>query len=68
MDKHKVESRNLALERIGWANATLKCAISTINTGEEYEGSVKAVADAKGSVKQQIHRIRADLKELERLL
>jgi hypothetical protein len=68
MIKENAEKRNGILQRIGWANGTLRSAVSSVNVGEGIEGCVTPVKVGKSQARYQIDRLRQYLDELEKTL
>lgn len=64
----EADRRSQLLERLGWAQGTLRSAVSTVNVGEPYEGCAGTVAEARQIGLGRIALMRTYLDELEALL
>lgn len=60
--------RNGSLQRIAWAMATLRSAITTIEIGEKVVGCEIPVKQARDAAQTQINKIKKELATLESLV
>ena len=62
------KQRDDLLQRMSWANGTLRSAVSNVNIGDGIEGCEQVTEQGKKQAREQVFRLRQYLTDLEKLL